>query len=442
LCADPPHLLRTRNKRCTQNDNSCCGTHTIAGVHGIERSDVPKLKTQNVVQQNSSRRAKRTQVGLCCPIATNHIAFSSAQWVSNRNSVIAVIIGATFLLGCSQPSEPQPKSAQSPGEQARNEVEDKAWVEASRNGTVAAITAYLQHYGSGPHAAEARQRLAMVEQAQKDEEKKAWADAFRAGIAAALREYLQHHGSGAHAADARHRLSVLEKLENWDEDKTAWADASRTRTVAAFRDYLQHHGSGAHAADARQRLAVLERQARWDEEQKARADATLSRTAAATTRPSEIRSSGTPASEPRQRRSSGAPAAEPRQRRSSGAPAAEPRQRLSALEEHPRKEVELPRRLKIPAIALRSIDIRTTCRISADVGGAAPGRRTDDACMKSERDARDEVVKHWTEFSSAERASCINYNVYLPSYVEWLTCLEMQRDVRKLKTQATPSKRK
>jgi hypothetical protein len=315
---------------------------------------------------------------------------------------MAVIIGATFLLGCSQPSEPQPKSAQSPGEQARTEAEDKA----------------------------ARQRLAVVEQAQKDEEKKAWADASRTGTVAALRDYLQHHGSGAHAADARQRLSVLEKLENSDEDKKAWADASRTGTVAALRDYLQHHGSGAHAADARQRLAGLESQARWDEEQNARADAARAGTVAATTGSSEIQSPG-------------APAAEPRQRQSSGAPAAESRQRLSALEEQPRKEVVPPRKPKVPAIALRPIDVRTTCRISADIGGPAPGQSTDDACLKSERDARDEIVKQWKEFLSAERALCINYKAYLPSYIEWLTCLEMQRDVRKLKkTQATLSKRR
>jgi hypothetical protein len=29
-------------------------------------------------------------------------------------------------------------------------------------------------------------------------------------------------------------------------------------------------------------------------------------------------------------------------------------------------------------------------------------------------------------------------NVYLPSYVEWLTCLEMNRDVRKMQREQPP----
>jgi hypothetical protein len=52
--------------------------------------------------------------------------------------------------------------------------------------------------------------------------------------------------------------------------------------------------------------------------------------------------------------------------------------------------------------------------------------------MKSEHTALEELVKQWSEFSTTDRAQCINPNVYSPSYVEWITCLEVQRDVRRL----------
>src|SRR6266576_3322055 len=297
-------------------------------------------------------------------------AFSCARWTLNCNAVVAGVVVVTTLSGCSGPSEPQPTLAQSQAaseEPARNDMEDKAWADASRAGTAAAITAYLEHHGSGSHAVQARQRLAALEEkARKDEERKAWADAFRAGTAAALNEYLQHHGSGAHAAEARQRLSVLERQGRWDEEKKDRADLTRTETAAATIEYAQHQGSGAHAAD--------------------------------------------------------------------------PGQRLSMLEEQPRKEVKTLRKRKPLAISLRSINIRETCRISVDLSGAAPGQRTDDACLKSEQLARDEIVKQWTDFLTAERALCINHKVYLPSYVEWLICLQMQTEVRKLRRQAASSK--
>ena len=177
---------------------------------------------------------------------------------------------------------------------------------------------------------------------------------------------------------------------------------------------VKHHESGAHAAEARQRLSALERKARWDEEEKAQSGASLAGNAPATIESPQHQ--GTVAHE------------------------VESRQRVSALEEQPRKEVETlrkpkisARKPKISAINLRSINIRKTCQVASAVSGAALGERTEDACIKSEQAARDEIVKHRTEFLASERALCTNYNVYLPSYVESLTCLALQRDVRKIR---------
>ena len=51
--------------------------------------------------------------------------------------------------------------------------------------------------------------------------------------------------------------------------------------------------------------------------------------------------------------------------------------------------------------------------------------------MNSEQRAREGIIKDWTSFSANDRVLCVQTGVYLPSYVEWLTCLEMNRDVRK-----------
>ena len=45
------------------------------------------------------------------------------------------------------------------------------------------------------------------------------------------------------------------------------------------------------------------------------------------------------------------------------------------------------------------------------------------------------LVKDRATYSSADKALCMKTAVYLPSYVEWLTCLEMERDVRKERQQ-------
>jgi hypothetical protein len=112
-----------------------------------------------------------------------------------------------------------------------------------------------------------------------------------------------------------------------------------------------------------------------------------------------------------------------------GARAVEPGQHLS------RRNVQERPKTSASARGLLTIDIQKTCRASGDVSGAAPGQEANDGCLNSERAARDAIVKQWKEFLSADKTSCIRPDVYLPSYVEWLTCLELQRDVRRLSKQ-------
>src|SRR6266540_1707883 len=185
-----------------------------------------------------------------------------------------------------------------------------------------------------------------------------------------------------------------------EADEKAWADAEKTGTVAAYTGYLQNFGSGAHVAEARERIAALDEQVRKEADEKAWAEAVRTGTAAAFD--SYVQKFG------------------------SGAHVAEARQRLAALEAQARKDV--------PAI-----DIQKTCKAAAGAMVSLMGGTTTEqdvnACLDSEQKARDQIVKDQATFSGADKKQCMRTGVYLPSYVEWLTCLEMERDVRKMERQ-------
>ena len=55
-------------------------------------------------------------------------------------------------------------------------------------------------------------------------------------------------------------------------------------------------------------------------------------------------------------------------------------------------------------------------------------------CIKDEKAARDQLAKKWDEFDSADRTRCVRMSTTerTASYVEVLTCLEMNYDARKL----------
>ena len=55
-------------------------------------------------------------------------------------------------------------------------------------------------------------------------------------------------------------------------------------------------------------------------------------------------------------------------------------------------------------------------------------------CLKSESDAREQLVRQWTDFPAADRSLCTQTATLtsMASYVDLITCLEMKRDVTKL----------
>jgi hypothetical protein len=96
--------------------------------------------------------------------------------------------------------------------------------------------------------------------------------------------------------------------------------------------------------------------------------------------------------------------------------------------------------LAAPA-SVPSVDMRGTCKIAAgamvQLMGSTSLDRDIEICMESEKNAREQLVKDWGTYSARDRERCVRRDVYLPSYVEWLTCLEMERDARKMNVDQT-----
>jgi hypothetical protein len=83
-----------------------------------------------------------------------------------------------------------------------------------------------------------------------------------------------------------------------------------------------------------------------------------------------------------------------------------------------------------------TVNIDKTCKLAAAamIGLGSPGSaRDEEICLKSENDARERMIKDWSSFEASDRKDCIQANVYLPSYIEWLTCFEMNRNVRDMR---------
>lgn len=67
---------------------------------------------------------------------------------------------------------------------------------------------------------------------------------------------------------------------------------------------------------------------------------------------------------------------------------------------------------------------------------------TFDQCMRAEQDDRKSMIQEWSTFSSGDRKHCVAEATMGgdSSYTDLLTCLEMARDVRKLKSPSKSSR--
>jgi hypothetical protein len=85
----------------------------------------------------------------------------------------------------------------------------------------------------------------------------------------------------------------------------------------------------------------------------------------------------------------------------------------------------------VAATGLPSIDIQKNCRESSD---AVYGSATADvmsSCVEDEKAAAAKLGKDWSTFPAADKSRCVHIS-YLPSYVEWLTCIEQEDALRKI----------
>jgi hypothetical protein len=91
-----------------------------------------------------------------------------------------------------------------------------------------------------------------------------------------------------------------------------------------------------------------------------------------------------------------------------------------------------------------TINVKKTCQTSQQTISSIFGDQTAvtyDSCLNQEREARGLLEKGWASFPAADKALCVQSANYMPSYVEWLTCFEMQRDVRRIRNEGrTPRK--
>ena len=81
-----------------------------------------------------------------------------------------------------------------------------------------------------------------------------------------------------------------------------------------------------------------------------------------------------------------------------------------------------------------TINVQETCRAAAGVmanllSGSSVVNDVQ-ICVDSENKARDQIIKDWGSYTESDRSGCIQPAGYLPSYVEWLTCFEMNKSVR------------
>jgi hypothetical protein len=88
------------------------------------------------------------------------------------------------------------------------------------------------------------------------------------------------------------------------------------------------------------------------------------------------------------------------------------------------------------------IDIEKLCRADIDALRAVfttSEVQTIDACIADEQAARDQLIKNWASYPALAKARCVQPREYLPSYVEWQSCIEMTRDVLDLRKHPAPA---
>jgi len=87
------------------------------------------------------------------------------------------------------------------------------------------------------------------------------------------------------------------------------------------------------------------------------------------------------------------------------------------------------------ADSVPTVNIHNTCRAAASVTSGTSIQTDIDICVSSEQKAREQMVKDWSQYAGVDKIRCVQAGpkVYLPSYVEWLTCLEGESTLRQIR---------
>ena len=86
--------------------------------------------------------------------------------------------------------------------------------------------------------------------------------------------------------------------------------------------------------------------------------------------------------------------------------------------------------LLLVADSVPVFDVKKICAIASAFAG-----RDSKSCIKSEEATREQLKKSWGEFSAKDKVGCVATAKIggSPSYTEVITCLEMNRDLQKLR---------
>jgi hypothetical protein len=88
--------------------------------------------------------------------------------------------------------------------------------------------------------------------------------------------------------------------------------------------------------------------------------------------------------------------------------------------------------LLVAAERVPMFKVEPHCRFVASRVGSTEDLQV---CLRKEREARQELMRQWTQFAPADKAHCLRLSTAGtdPTYTELLTCLEVQRDARLLR---------
>ena len=91
------------------------------------------------------------------------------------------------------------------------------------------------------------------------------------------------------------------------------------------------------------------------------------------------------------------------------------------------------RRTRAEADSVPSWDLTASCRAAASIAYSQTPNDRSQSCLASEQRTREELTKHWSTYPAEDRIGCVKSLTFSPTYTELVTCLEMRRDVKKLR---------